>query len=410
MNTTLKLCGTTAMLFLLVGAASTNLASATTNSSSNATAQTATCENEVANTYSGLDKSTAATIAANSQEYVQEAAGYQNVSYSSIFQIDKTIAPYPKCTEEVLSYNIVFTLHSNSGRWAGYLVITENQNLSVMGAQVQTGFGMAAIDTTWSGYEVQGNSGGTQGIYEAISDFTQPTPSYPSTGCADSGACSMATWVGLTDASHGSTGNLAQDGTFANCVNSGCTAKYFAFYELLPASWIACTASNGGAVTISGGDTIEAATTNEAITLGYNYLYQFYIYDVTSGTSCYVTGQNYSAMTTPTRGEFIVENPIYCNGGTTCTCYPSYGCDSLPVFATVSFTGAEIYTGGNLGYINSYITGAYTMANKDNSLGIYGYCPGSAVTNVNYGTLNSVGDFTMTYSASNYTPEYNTGC
>ena len=184
----------------------------------------------------------------------------------------------------------------------------------------------------------------------------------------------MSTWVGLADESGAyPDAHLAQDGTTTTCVNSGCTPDYFAWYELLSTSGgsgaaVKCTSSNGGAVTISGGDTIFASATNEAQYYGSSYddEYEFYIDDSTSATSCYVSGQTYSSMTVPTYADFIVENPLYCNGGTTCYCYyypyAGTGCDSLDKFNTVPFSTAFLQGGSTYGYINQFSASSVTMA------------------------------------------------
>jgi hypothetical protein len=335
----------------------------------------------------------------DSPQYSQSSQAYTSLSYNSIFQIDRQIST-SSCKEEVLSYNVVFTLHNSTGGWAGYLVITEKQNMTVEGSQLQTQNGMARnTNTHWSGYEVKANSGASQPVYAAGSYFVQPTVSYPSGGCANSNSCNLGAWVGLTDSTLATGGNLAQDGTVADCINSGCTPSYFAFYEMLPAQWVQCTASNGGAVTISGGDQIYASTTNEAETGGSNTKYDFYIADTTSLTSCYMGGQSYSAMSSPKFGEFIVENPSQCSSQNVC--------DSLAAFGTAPYSAATIYTGGSFSTINNFYTGAYDMANQ---AGTFPFCYGTATVNVSYGSLNSAGSFTMTYGSSQYTPVYNAGC
>lgn len=402
MNRGPKMVATFTVALMLVGMSPMNFALATTNDSSSVSPQATSCETAVAATYAALDLPLAISNAMNSQAYAQWATSYRNTSYYSAFQIDKTIAPYPACTEEVLSYNIVFALHNTTGVWAGYLVVTENQALLVIGSQVQSqGITAQSYSENWAGYTVSANSGATSAVYEAVSYFTQPTASYPPTGCANSNSCIVSTWVGLSDQSGAGNKHLAQDGTIATCVNSGCTPTYFAWYEMLPANWVQCTSSNGGSVSIRGGDSIWAWTTNEAQTGGSSTLYDFYIYDYNSGTSCYVSGQSYTAMSSPTYGQFILENAEYGSGS-------NY--DSLAKFSTSSFSGAGIGTGGgNEGSIYNYYPTGFDMENS-NWNGNNGHCVGNPIVNVYTGALSSGGAFTETWNSSLYTPVYITGC
>ena len=391
-------------------AGTTTTSTANAASSGSSSAVQASCETAVAQLYSSLDRSAAVRNAVSSTYYMQGIVSYYNPTLHSIFQLASTTAPYPSCTEKVLSYNVVFTLHNIGGDGAAYLAISEYQNLTVIGSRLQSEHYYAVnTDTAWSGFDVKANSGGTQAVYEAISQWHQATPSYPATGCGSSNKCNIATWVGLTDASMATSGNLEQDGTWATCTYSGgsCSNNYFAWYETCSngcggAGAVQCTASNGGAVTISPGDTINAFTIDEAkIQGGSSTLYDFYISDATSNTTCYVTGQYNSLLSSPAFAEFMVEN-----GKEGC----SSSCAPLANFGSVSFAGSQIWTSGSLSYINNFYWGAYDMANQ-NWNGNYGQCSGSAVTNVDYGSgLQSSGDFTLTWDSSQYTPVWTTGC
>jgi hypothetical protein len=392
----------------------------------------AECQSAVAQTYASMSSSTAVKNAQNSGYYTQGVVSYFNPTYNSIFEIAKTTVPYPTCTEEVQSFNVVFALHTSDGAWARYLVITENQALTVIGSDYQTDYGNASPGPQgstgfWSGYEVQTSSSSPATILIADSDFTEPTPSYPSTGCEDSDACAMVTWVGLTDRSQAGLGNLAQDGTLSACVSSTCNGTHYAWYQLLGVTgkqgnpWTQCTSSTGGAVTITAGDTIYAQTENDYYNGGSSTNYDFYVEDVSNGTSCLSNGNSYTQMSSPTYGEFIVENPIYCNGfsncGNGCGSFgnpPTTTCDSLPEFNTVPFSGAEIYS-THYGYINAYSfpTSSITMHNEpDDSSDTWGSCDNSNgfTTNASPGSLSGYGDFTVSWSSSQYTPFSDTGC
>jgi hypothetical protein len=362
------------------------------------------CASAVQQTYDAMNQSDAITNALHSPSYASGTSSYFTPAFSSIFQIDKDISPYPTCSEQVLSYNVVFTLYNSTGGWAGYLVITESQNLVVIGSSYQLQRVVSTnIDPAWAGYEFQGNSGATQAVYESESDFTQPTISYPSYGCATStGTCNISTWVGLEDAHSASDGELAQAGTIVYCTVSGgscSTTLYYGFYQTGAfASTTLCSASTGGSMTISGGNSMYAYAQNQA-SYGYgNQYYNYYIDDSTTGTSCWAGNISYSSMTKPLFGAFIVEDAQVCY---------SY-CEPLGGFGTAPFTSAEIYTGGSTNYVNSYSYASIDMENKagTNPPG----CTGSYVLNVDYGTLNSGGDFTMNYHSNQYTPPYTTDC
>ncbi len=387
---------------------SLNLAMAATSSQTGVSALESSCQPAVANTYGAMDESAAIDNAISSQGYIQSAAAYSNVTYSSIFQIDKTTVPYPICTEKVLSYNVVFTLHNNTGGWAGQLVITENQNLTVLGSAIRSQF--VSATNSWklySGYQVQANSGATQAIYEAYSEWTQPGAGYPSVGCGSYGACDVATWVGLTDAQNVASTNLNQDGTWVTCTPSGgtCSDTYYAWYEIVSngGGLTQCTATNGGSVSLNPGDTILAWTENEAAYGGSSSKYDFYVADLTTSTSCYVYGQSDSTLTSPKYGLFVLENGEMCSSlSGPCAYLATFGTSS-----TVSFSSAEIYTGGSLTDINSFTFGAYNM---ENQAGVYPFCYGSFTTDVSYGNLGSGGDFTLTYGSSQYTGAWDTNC
>ncbi|MGH2637897.1 MAG: hypothetical protein ACRDF4_01205, partial [Rhabdochlamydiaceae bacterium] len=192
---------------------------------------------------------------------------------------------------------------------------------------------------------------------------------------------------------------------------------YYAFYERSAnASYggvIQCTATTGGSVSISGGDDIFAEVINEAAYgSGYsNSLYDFYIYDSTSSTSCYSTGNSYP-FTNPTIGAFIVENGY--------DCYNSilYGwqCASLAQFGSVTFSGPEIYTGSTYYTLRSLDLSGFDwwdlMQNHPGvaqALGGSG-CTSSYVNNVDPGSVTLSNSFTATWYSSQYADFYQTGC
>ena len=87
--------------------------------------------------------------------------------------------------------------------------------------------GTQSVSANWSGYTLQDvNAAGLQ--------FTSVTGTWkvPVTTCSSGSTSSAAFWVGLGGSSDTATG-LEQTGTGADCTNG--TARYYAWYEILPA-------------------------------------------------------------------------------------------------------------------------------------------------------------------------------
>ncbi len=403
MNSSFRLSATMTILLLLVGS-SANLVMAATDDSSFTTTQSTNCETATAATYNALDQTMAVNNAISSQEYVQGIIGYQEVTFNSIFQIDKTIAPYPTCTEQVLSFNVVFTLYNATSRLTSNLVITENSNLTVIGSSLQVNPGTATnYSTNWSGYVAYANSGGTQEITKSTVEWTQPTASVPSTGCGSGSHCEISNWASLMNGSTGPNYGFEQAGTTVECEDSSgsCTNTYFAWYDSPPAMFVECSSGSGGggAVTISGGDTINATVFNDAYFGGNDKLYIFYVTDENSDTSCYVATTQY--MTDPTYAGFILENA---------NVVQDYASDPLAEFGTSSFSTASITTGAvsSSRTINNFYTSALEMQNSEL---VGSGCSATYVDdNVLYGSLSSGGSFTETWNSSQFTPVYVTGC
>ncbi len=362
------------------------------------------CQSNAVSISNALNESNAIDNALSSQEYSINITGFVGASYVSTFEIFSIVSP-ATCGISVQSVNVVFSLQNSSG-FAGFLVVSENATtLFPVSSQLQLNPPKSSSSVSsgnWAGYEVYNSA--TRPIVQYVSsDFNQATPSYPSTGCADYYTCSMSTWVGLENSAGASNGNLAQDGTWAECVNSGCTPTYVAWYEMLPGGAISCTGSNS--VDIRGGDSIYASTINEAFYgSGYsNTLYDFYILDANTGTGCITTGNSYSQMSKPTYGVFIEENNEVCG---------AINCASLPQFGSITFTGAEIGSSGQTVVIYTYTSAGYyvqdTMKNAPTNL----FGCGTYITNVGVGSVSSSSSFTATWSSSQYTPVYNSiyGC
>ncbi|MCL4519582.1 MAG: hypothetical protein M1587_10340 [Thaumarchaeota archaeon] len=145
------------------------------------------------------------------------------------------------------------------------------------------------------------------------------------------------------------------------------------------------------------GDKIYASVENEAYGGGSNSMYYFFIADWNTGTNCYAV-QSDTSMTAPTWAAFSSEDASEVSNN---AYQPLAGFDTTP------FQGASINTGSSAITINNFLTFSEDMHNQ---AGVYPFCYGSFTTNVVYGSLSSTGDFSTTYSSSQYTPYYATQC
>jgi hypothetical protein len=171
-----------------------------------------------------------------------------------------------------------------------------------------------AASGNWSGY-VASSTGGKN--FSSVSgSWTQPTAN------CTSGSGYAAFWVGLGGSGSSSNQNqaLEQAGTEADC-SSG-QAKYFAWYELVPAAPVRL------GLTINPGDrvTTHVGVSGNTVTIQ--------LIDVTSGQSASKT----LTMNNPdtSSAEWIAEAPSSCGQDAT-------NCSPLPLtnFGTVKFSGAK---------------------------------------------------------------------
>lgn len=385
--------GTLALLILTVP-----LFAVTPTRSQSSDNQATSCESAVQATYKAMDRTNAIQNAIGSKEYSQGVTGPQNGTFESIFQIDRTITPYPTCVEEVQSFNVVFALYNRTGGWEAWFVISESPSLTVTGSTVQVTGKNVNWSHNWSGMQSEANSGATQPVYGASAYYTQEAPKYPNTGgCGNAGTCNFNDWAGLTDSNDASGGNMVQDGTTAFCTVTGgssCSSVYYhVWYELLPASEIDCSG-----ISVSSGQLMYAKSQSEVVNGGSNSLYDFYIYDSTTGQSCSSNGNSYSQMTSPKYGEFILENAKWSVNG---------GGEPLAAFNSVPYSWSMIYTAGSWSTIDHFYWEAIDM---ENGPGVAPFC-GSSIINTDYGSgLGSNGVFTMNFDSNQYTPVYQTGC
>jgi hypothetical protein len=183
--------------------------------------------------------------------------------------------------------------------------------------------GTQAVSTNWSGYALQdANAAGLQ--------FTSVTGTWqvPVTKC-DGSTASAAFWVGLGGSSDAATG-LEQTGTGADCSNG--TARYYAWYEILPAASVEVP------LKVKPGDQITTSVN-------------------VNGTTVLVQIKNRTRKTSFTKtltvaapdlssAEWIAEAPSACNSVGRCQVLP------LANFGMVTFTRAAAIATSHPGTIN----------------------------------------------------------
>jgi hypothetical protein len=178
--------------------------------------------------------------------------------------------------------------------------------------QFASNVGTASVSTNWSGYALQDvNAAGLQ--------FTSVTGTWnvPVTTCTSGSRSSAAFWVGLGGSSDTATG-LEQTGTGADCTNG--TARYYAWYEILPAAAIEVPlkVKPGDQITTSvnvNGSTVLVQIKNRTRKTSFTKALQVAAPDLSSA-------------------EWIAEAPSACTASGRCTIVP------LANFGTMTFTRA----------------------------------------------------------------------
>jgi hypothetical protein len=187
--------------------------------------------------------------------------------------------------------------------------------------------GAAATETStnWAGYVATGTS------FTAVS----ATWKQPAAGCSVGETSSAAFWVGLGGSSESST-RLEQAGTTAECTGTG-TARYWAWYELVPAAAVKI------GLTVRPGDTISASVkvSGQTVTMQ--------VRNLTRKTV--VTKRRRMAAPDTSSAEWIAEAPSLCTTSGACRTV------SLTDFGSVRFTKATATGGGHTGTISD---GAWT--------------------------------------------------
>lgn len=241
-----------------------------------------------------------------------------------------------------------------------------------------------ASSENWSGYVVgssssSSSSSGTR--YRSVSGtWTAPTAS------CTSGDGYSSFWVGLGGA--GNSQALEQAGTEADC--SGGTARYFAWYELVPSAPVKIPMS------VHPGDTISSTVTVNGTA-------------VTISLADRTTGQSFTRtlpMTSPdtSSAEWVAEAPSACSSDLS-NCTPM----SLANFGKVTFTNASATTtDGHTGTISDarWSTAALTLDPSASDTGSGGAQFASAQRAAAAGpsSLSSDGSsFSVTYAANTST-------
>ncbi|MFL5953360.1 MAG: G1 family glutamic endopeptidase [Gaiellaceae bacterium] len=185
--------------------------------------------------------------------------------------------------------------------------------------------GSESLSSNWSGYAI-GDTAGT-GL-----QFTSVTGTWrqPKAKCVGGSAGSAAFWVGLGGESDASTG-LEQTGTSVDC-NANGTARYYAWYELLPAAAVEVPLKvrAGDLITTSvnvNGNTVLVQIKNRTRRTSFTKAITTDVPDLTSA-------------------EWIAEAPSLCNAADRCTVVP------LANFGTMTFTRAAAIASTHPGTIS----------------------------------------------------------
>jgi hypothetical protein len=182
------------------------------------------------------------------------------------------------------------------------------------------------VSSNWAGYVVSGAS------------FSSVTGTWvqPAVDCSATGTGSSAFWVGLGGNREGSS-SLEQAGTGGDCSADG-TARYYAWYELVPAASVTI------GLHVEPGDTITATVT----VAGAKVTMQ--VRNVTRGTS--VTKVKSMAAPDTSSAEWVAEAPSLCDAAGRCQTV------ALSDFGKVRFTNATATTSG--GHTGPISDGAWT--------------------------------------------------
>lgn len=296
------------------------------------------------------------------------------------------------CNVTLNSVNVVFSA-SNSKRFAGYLVATEDAGLTrVLNVSSQNGNpSMTAYNThLWAGYEVAGSSDTTNSVWESLATWNIPAANEPYTDACDNvtkSNCDLGVWTGLVNVAGGNGSGrylLAQGGTesWLGCKTSGgvykCASHYYLWYQFPNKENVSVRCSLNG---IDSGDAISAYVLNQGETGANSSIYNLQVSDTTANKACTVSNFGFK-MGVPHYAEFELEWP--------------YGF-RLPKFSSFTLTGNLYYSGSVRGMYTPYTNGWYNVYTMRNCLE-----PGSSpcYTDVTPGSVSSSNGFTLTWSSS----------
>ena len=207
------------------------------------------------------------------------------------------------------------------------------------------------VSSNWAGYVASGadSSSAVPTTFSSVSG-TWVEPKASCSSISSTGPTSSAFWVGLGGNATDSTA-LEQTGTEADCTSAG--VRYFAWYELVPASSVKL------GLKVDPGNRISASVSVNGTQVS------ILMRNLSQGTTVSKTLSMVSPDTTS--AEWIAEAPSLC--GET-----SYHCSeqSLTDFGTVKFSGASAQSAGHSGSISDSAWSATPIELQGGSGGFFG--------------------------------------
>lgn len=193
------------------------------------------------------------------------------------------------CTATWKSVNVVFAATFRNGS-EGYLVVSENPDLTrVLSIHFQQPVGTAGTNQ-WSGYQFQANN---KGVTQVVGYWTIPAVSVPPTNsnCFDGITyfCALVNWMGESSGA-GLTGTWGQGGSDSFVICTGgifnfCAPGYNLWYEFSNDAFGAnvCGSANAG----------DTMWSDQSYSIGTIYLF---IYDLNNGVICQQSWANRPQM------------------------------------------------------------------------------------------------------------------
>lgn len=320
-----------------------------------------------------IDVLRAVTLADSSLQFKQESASYE-LTYTDTAS---TWSFNRGCIVTSLDYVEVYYLAKSAGVVKGNFVVSESANLSKITSTEFQNYSTRDTQAIWSGYEMTGNIGATNPVYETTASWSVPGVQAPSGGC--NFYCDLSIWPGMTAQDEGGSGScttpcLIQAGTdscvspYTSCYNRN---AYDGWWELLGSSQGVQYCAN---FPVAQGDSMEVDIFNEYAVGGSVNQYEIYVYDFTSGKTCSPTPNPVTfSMGTPYYGDYIAETV-----------------GTLPKFTTSINIQGSIYYNGALQSIHN----PYSHGWDDLELI---WPNGCSQQDINVGSVSSTGSFSQTY-------------